>query len=394
MPQERVLVNFFYAQPVGHAIEALHYCVGHHSADPQRSVSVALNAATAHELASLCPVVDNVYAIDHPFVEACPDSPAGLDGLPRAWDWVVDDFRRHQDFQLEAFAGMRDYYAASDRHLVARRGRSVVGATPPGYVPRSRLRLDLPVAGGEGGGRRLGGGGLEGDPGPWIALTPAGSSERALYPSTASWRLILDALAEELPGVRLALVGKLGRDRRTSTALRPDELRELLSHHTSPVDCFDIDLVEQLAIVESCDVFLSPHTGFGMAALAVGTPWLTISGGQWFEYYFNHVPFRSIIPKVERYPAFSQFRAPDVADDGKDGPRTPSMTRARIQDDLDSIVSAATELIDGTLTYEQALADYFAALLAAHDGNAGAIWSIDGVHLDYLPTGSFGQVQA
>jgi hypothetical protein len=25
---ERVLVNFFYAQPVGHAIEALHYCLG------------------------------------------------------------------------------------------------------------------------------------------------------------------------------------------------------------------------------------------------------------------------------------------------------------------------------------------------------------------------------
>jgi hypothetical protein len=62
------------------------------------------------------------------------------------------------------------------------------------------------------------------------------------------------------------------------------------------------------------------------------------------------------------------------------------MTRARIQDDLDSIVSAATELIDGTLTYDQASADYFAALLAAHDGDASAIWSIDGVHLDYLPT--------
>jgi hypothetical protein len=38
------------------------------------------------------------------------------------------------------------------------------------------------------------------------------------------------------------------------------------------------------------------------------------------------------------------------------------------------------------VTYDQALADYFAALLAAHDGDASAIWSIDGVHLDYLPT--------
>jgi hypothetical protein len=386
MTRQRVLVNFFYAQPVGHAVEALHYCLGHHSADPRRSVSLALNAATAHELASLCPFVENTYPIDHPFVEPCPDSAARLGALPPTWDWVLDDFRRLQDFQLQAFAGMRDFYEASDRHLVARQGRSVVGAPAPGYVPRSRLRFELPAAARAAATRRLSTARPDGGTAPWIALMPAGSSERALYPSTASWRLILDALAEQVPGVRVALIGKLGRDRRTNTVLRPAELRELLSHHSAPVDCFDIDLVEQIAIVDACSLFLSPHTGFGLAALAVGTPWLTISGGRWFEYYFNHVPFRSIIPDVERYPAFSQFSPAAITDDGGDGPRTPSMTRARIQDDLDSIVSAATELIDRTLTYDQALADYFAALLAAHDGDARAIWSIDGVHLDHLPT--------
>ena len=61
------------------------------------------------------------------------------------------------------------------------------------------------------------------------------------------------------------------------------------------------------------------------------------------------------------------------------------MTRARIREDLERITAAAAELIAGTLTYEQALADYFAALLAAHDGNVAAIWSIDGVHVGFLP---------
>ena len=136
--------------------------------------------------------------------------------------------------------------------------------------------------------------------------------------------------------------------------------------------------------MQACDVFLAPHTGFGLAALAVGTPWLAISGGRWFEYYFNHVPFRSVIPDVERYPCFSQFAPAATIDDGDDGPRTPSMSRARIRDDLERIVAAAGELLAGTLTYEQALRDYFAALLAAHDGDAAAIWSIDGVHLQYL----------
>ncbi len=49
VPTERLLVNFFYAHPAGHAVEALHYCLGHHAADPTREVSVALNAATSVE---------------------------------------------------------------------------------------------------------------------------------------------------------------------------------------------------------------------------------------------------------------------------------------------------------------------------------------------------------
>jgi hypothetical protein len=379
--RERLLVNFFYAHPVGHAVEALHYCQGHHAGAPDRSVSVALNAASAFELAGYCPFVESEYAIEHPFVEPCPDSARALAAVPRHWDWVLDDFRRRQHFQLRAFPGMSDYYEASDRCLIAARGRTVVGDRAAGYVPGCRLRLDLPADARDRARLVLGSEGAR-----WIALMPAGSGQRSLYPSVRSWRLILDALAGRLPGVRFALFGKLRRDGRTTSTLARDEVADLLAHPSRPLDCFDLGLTEQLAIVEGCDVFLSPHTGFGMAALAVGTPWLTISGGRWFEYYFNHVPFRSIIPDVERYPAFTQFDEPPEVRDGGDGPRTPSMTQARIRQDLDAITTAAGELVDGSLTYERALAEYFTALLAAHEGDASRIWSIDGVHFHYLPT--------
>jgi hypothetical protein len=99
------------------------------------------------------------------------------------------------------------------------------------------------------------------------------------------------------------------------------------------------------------------------------------------------VPFRSVIPDVGRYPCFTQFAPADVRPDGDDVPRTPSMSRARIREDLPRLVTAAGELIDGSLTYEDALRDYFAALLAAHGGDASAIWSIDGVHRDYIGAG-------
>jgi hypothetical protein len=125
----------------------------------------------------------------------------------------------------------------------------------------------------------------------------------------------------------------------------------LLAHRSEPLDCFDIGLVDQLE----------------------------------FEYFFNRVPFRSIIPDCGRYPSFTPQFAPGVTiDDDGHGPRTPSMTAARIRDDLDRIIAAARGLLVGSITYEQSLREYFPALLAAHGGQASAIWSIDAVHLDYL----------
>jgi hypothetical protein len=340
---ERLLVNFFYAQQLGHAIEALHYANGYHEGDPSLEISVALNAATPVELASFCPFVKDAYAVEHPFLEA---GSAPLDVLPREWDWIVDDGRRHQDYQRAWFPGMAAYYESSDRHLRSKHRRSVVFYGGPPYVPHAQLRLRPPPAP---------------DRGCTIALMPAGSSDGSNYPSVAAWRMILDAL----PDARVALIGRLTRDERSSTSISRAELDELLAHPSRPLDCFDLPLAEQLAVVEACKVFISPHTGFGLAALAVGTPWLTISGGRWFEYFFNRVPFRSILPDTERHPH-------------------PSMSDERIREDLDRIVAAAVELIAGTLEYERALREFYRDLVAARGGDASGIWSIDDVHLDYV----------
>jgi hypothetical protein len=214
---------------------------------------------------------------------------------------------------------------------------------------------------------------------------PAGSGESELYPSAASWCSILDALCDVLPAARFALVGKLGGHHVSSrSSIGAADLTRLLAHRARPIDCFDLDLAEQVAVVEACDLLASPHTGFAFTALAVGTPWLTISGGRWFEYFFNRVPFRSVIPDTERYPSFAQFGPLSVIDDGSDGPRVPSMSRARIRDDLDAIAAAAVELVEGRVTYERALSDYFSHLLRAHRGDAAAVWSIDDVHTEYI----------
>jgi hypothetical protein len=63
------------------------------------------------------------------------------------------------------------------------------------------------------------------------------------------------------------------------------------------------------------------------------------------------------------------------------------MSRARILDDLEAIAAAAVELVEGRVTYESALSDYFSDLLRAHRGDASTIWSIDDVHTEYIGAG-------
>jgi hypothetical protein len=380
---ERVLVDFFYAPPVGHAIEALHHALAVHAADPSRQVSVLLNAATATELAGCCPFVTATYPVRGPLLEPAPDAAGALAAVPREWDRILDDPRRHQANQLELFPGLRDHYAASDRLLTARLGRRPLGYPPPTRARHVQLRLALPDPARAAAAARWGGAA-----GPTVTLLPAGSGPAFQYPSLRSWWAILDALAEAVPALRVVLVGRLADDDRTATSFAPADLARLLEHPAVAGHEIGTPLLEQLAAVERSDLFLSPHSGFGMAALAVGTPWLALSGGRWFEWYFNRVPFRSVVPDTTRFPCYSQFEADRPAPDGDDGDRIPSMTRERIGADLPRLVHAAGELLDGRVDYERCLDEYVADLVAAHGGDASALFSFDGVHLEHLPPGT------
>jgi hypothetical protein len=322
------------------------------------------------ELAECCPFIRHAYAVGYTdFLGRLGDAgdpAAALEGIPRDWDYVVDDERSRQPAQLE-FEGVRRYNQAAHRHFRARVHHGTAGVEPPAYRPHGQLRLDLPT-------RRE-------RPGPVaIAVMPAGSSEPSRYPSAASWRLILDALRGAFPEGVFCFVGKLERDARTSTSWTRQQFEAL----GPGVWALDRPLLDQLALVEACDVFLSPHSGFGCAAVSVGTPWLTLSGGPWHEWFFNGVPFHSVIPDTARYPAFAQLgpEPPLVDDDGE--PRTPSMTRARIEEDLSELVEAARLLVERRLEYEEALRRYFPRLLRAYSGDRERLFSFDGIHRSYV----------
>ncbi|HET9289210.1 MAG TPA: hypothetical protein VFO26_16780, partial [Gaiella sp.] len=189
------------------------------------------------------------------------------------------------------------------------------------------------------------------------------------------------------PDTVFAFVGRLREEGgRTVSGIARDEVDRLVASRRLAVDLFDRPIVEQLATVEASSLFLSPHTGFGFAAVAVGTPWLTLAGGDWHEYFFNGVPFYSVLPKSRTHPAFVHSRRLPMIDADADGegPRTATMSAARIREDLDELVEAAAMLIEGQLSYEAALAGYFPRLLDAYCGDRSKIVTFEDVHLGFV----------
>src|SRR5579862_5429473 len=86
---ESLFVNYVYFAPIGHVIEALHYCHGYHVANPDLRIALALNANSPLELVGLCPYVDTLYPVTLDPADAAADPADELARVPRAWDHVV-----------------------------------------------------------------------------------------------------------------------------------------------------------------------------------------------------------------------------------------------------------------------------------------------------------------
>lgn len=383
---ETLLVNYWYAHPVGHALEGMRYALGYKAANPELRVSLLLNGATAVELARLCPFLDQVYAVPFSDFEQLDADPIeALADVPRQWDWVVENHRVYESSHA-GFRGFCAFYEAAHEHFEPRRPLGVAGREPPAYRPHQQLRLELPSAARAAAAAKIGG---------WrraIAVILAGNSSAPhLYPSTASWELILGALAARYPEAALLLIGKRKADERTTSRIGDADLARLLAAVPASIDCFDRPLLEQVALIEASDLLVSPHTGFSFVASTVGTPWLAISGGDWHEYFFNGVPVYSLLPDPDRYPLFawgqgaSDPRWVINEDEDEEGPRTPSMSIGRIREDLPELMDASELLIENRLSYEDALTAYFPRLLAAYQGDRTRTFSFDNVGESYLP---------
>jgi hypothetical protein len=371
MPR-RLLVDWCTYRPIGHTIEGLHHAHGYAAADPALEVSIVLNAQTTVELAECCPWLASVFTVELD-VRGDTAMDRAFAGVPRDWDWVVQEPRRRHEYDVSNFGQLGRLAAAADAHYRSR----CPGA--PAYLSEQRLRLRLPEAAVAQAGTILQPGRLA------LAVMLGGGGPRSRYPSAATWALVLAELRRRWPDATLVILGKTpGPDGRRASVVANEEVLALAAE-VGAFNGYDLPLLVQLALVKQSRLFLSPHTGFGFAALSVGTPWLVISGGPWFEYFHNGVAFHSLVPDTSRFPA---YRGPEgsclVMDEDGSGPRDASMTRARLLDALPELLDSAGVLIRDERRYEDCLAIYFASLLKALGGDAGKLNSWDQVHRRYV----------
>ena len=120
-----------------------------------------------------------------------------------------------------------------------------------------------------------------------------------------------------------------------------------------------------------------------MVVLCIGTPWLTLSGGDWPEYFFNEgVPFYSVLPEDKDYPhagrtkysnwqktgsknwLFSRIERKVETVYGK--LRIPSFRERRVAKKIPEITLAISLLLSERFTYEEAFKTHLSNLHSAN----------------------------
>ncbi|HEY3869289.1 MAG TPA: glycosyltransferase family 9 protein [Actinocrinis sp.] len=355
----RVLLNHVYYSPVGHVVEAIRYARGLHEGNSGSEIHVALGEGAPAELCDACPWIARTYRVrlEGGELGGVSDPP-----LLREWDYVLDNNLIQLETASPGLLGRPDdyvqelgreeelalaYYARTEREfIVGGRGVLFPEMTLPdglGYVPDAHIDLEIPQE------SRAFAKQYEHE-GPKIAVLPAGSGHARIYPEAGTWAAVIRALGQRFPAARFYLTGaRTTAARHTSTtAYTPEQIAGIVASSDRITDCYDMGLWNQVALLEQCDVLISPHSGFSFLAPCVGTPWLAISGGNWPEYFFNDVPFYSVLPDDPDYPHLGTIEGLE------DGPRIPCMEHRRLVRRIPEIVNAAAFLLDPETTYEEA----------------------------------------
>jgi hypothetical protein len=346
-----LLLNYVFYPAVGHAVEALKIATALYKSNKNLEVHVALNSATPTNLAEGCPWISRVYPINLDDIIKNDKNAKCLNIIPKEWDYLITarSFEiSHLDRTIGKIQeGLVSYQKISDEIFRETKGKGTI--IDPTCFPKglrynsTKLTFDIPRTASEFA-KRYDYKGLK------ICILPAGSEESWKYPSKSCWLDIIKSINKEFPecGIYLTGVSKSENNRTYTQAIGKDDIDKITSSFPNIVDCYDIGLWNQIALLHSCDMLIAPHTGFAFLASSVNTPWLALSGGNWPEYLFNHFPFYSVLPDDKNYPYMGNVKIAK-------GRRIPHYTRKNIRKKIPEIIKAIHLLLDENFTSEKAM---------------------------------------
>jgi hypothetical protein len=367
-----LLINWVFYLPAGHVAEALQHTYGYYLANKDHvEISLVLNAQSPTDLARACPWIARVYEVSLAEVVEHKEQAPCLQSIPRVWDYVITDPRVKPErmvagwdeedliatqavlqpfFQARLWSG----YSLGWENDLFGGGyldqRTIGQDTSLAYRVNPHLRLPVPAAAREFV-QRYQHAGLK------LCILPVSTAGLAQSPSPRAWEQVCAAFAEAFPGVRMYITGityLIDEGRRVGFDFGPEDARRIAAQVPGVEECFDIGMWNQLALMEQCDLFCSPHTGFAFFSQMVGTPWLTIAGCPWGEWLFNGVPFYSAFPDCPNYLAGSD-RETECWKRWIACEQVRCMEDANVVKRIPGILAGARLLLDPTFTYERAM---------------------------------------
>jgi hypothetical protein len=374
--KKQLLINWVYYSPAGHIIEALKHAYAYFlPSQEQVEVSLLLNAASTPALTEPCGWLSNIYPISLTEVIAEREKAACLQAIPKHWDYIVHDPRTHAETFipdwdeseliatqsiLRGLFSAREWQCESSGFQVRWHDQGLRGVdTPLPYLANAKLPYPTPPAAKMFVQRYH-------HNGPKLCILPRSGAGIAQSPSMTAWTEICSALIAAIPNLRIYVTGlseagegELGREIVTKGVID-----QLAAQFPQVVNCYDIGMWNQIALIEMCDLFCSPHTGFAFISQLVDTPWLVVAGCPWCEYQFNGVPFYSALPNCEHYPAQERVTT-ECSRRWVEERQVVCMEDQNIRKRISDIVTSAHLLLEKRLTFEEACQYHVDKLKAA-----------------------------
>jgi len=350
-----LLVNWVYYRPVGHALEGLKVARDYFEVNRDFRISVLLNSEMPYEIGALCPWIDKVYIAHVKELAECGMSAKCLRKIPAKWDFIVSDDRlvHSTDSYSEE---LKSANQTINNYLQARiwKGNRLFpqGENMPLIRFDTEMRFNIPenvkkfTA-------KYSHQGLK------IAVLPVGSNADLIYPEASWWVKMIKSLTVNFPNVWFYLTGAKNKNgnRSESYTFTENDLNLIFNETENVENCFDIGILNQIALLEYCDLLISPHSGFAFLASCVNTPWLTISGARWPEYFFNHIKFYSVLPSCKKYPCYTGMKIKCI-DEMKNGNPVICMSTKNLNKKISEIITGIKKLEDENFTYQDSIELY------------------------------------